>query len=155
MAEASGDVVRELYASLLEAWNRRDADAYAALFADDGAMIGFDGSEAETPAGIAGHLGPIFADHPTATYVAKVRGTREVGQDAVVLRAIAGMVPPDADEPNPKVNALHTVVAERRDEGWRIVLFQNTAAQYHGRPEATEAHTAEVKEVRRTGATIA
>ena len=32
--------VRDLYAHLLDAWNRRDPDAFAALFAADGTSVG-------------------------------------------------------------------------------------------------------------------
>jgi hypothetical protein len=60
------------------------------------------------------------------------------------------MVPPGRDTLNPNVNALHTLVAERG----RIVLFQNTPAQYHGRPELVEEHTAEVERVRAAGQTV-
>jgi uncharacterized protein (TIGR02246 family) len=135
--------VRDLYAHLLDAWNRRDPDAFAALFAPDGTSVGFDGSAA-VGAGIADHLRPIFTDHPTATYVAKVRLVRAVGADGAVLRAIVGMVPPGGDDLNPATNAHQTLVAERTDGDWRIVLFQNTPAQYHGRPDLVAAHTAEL-----------
>jgi uncharacterized protein (TIGR02246 family) len=142
--------VRELYEELLRAWNERDAAAFAGLFADDGVSIGFDGSEA-TGAEIREHLSGVFGDHPTAAYVGKVREVRSLGPDAAVLRAIVGMVPPGGDELNPEANAHQSLVAERRSEAWRIVLFQNTPAQYHGRPELVEAHTAEIEQVR-TGA---
>src|SRR3954468_2734196 len=138
---AVGSAVRELYTRLLRAWNDRNAEDYAALFAADGAMIGFDGSQA-SGAEIADHLRPIFTDHPTAAFVAKVRDIRFLGPGSVMLRAIAGMVPPGKDRLNPEVNVLQTVVAEHQEDGWRIVLFQNTPAQYHGRPELTEQHTA-------------
>jgi uncharacterized protein (TIGR02246 family) len=145
--------VRDLYRSLLEAWNARDAAAFAGLFAEDGFMIGFDGSQSPG-AEIEGHLGPIFRDHPTASYVAVVRDVRERG-DVAVLRAAVGMVPPDADALNRDVNAVQSLVAERGEDGaWRIVLFQNTPAQYHGRPELTEAHTAAVERVRAAGEVV-
>jgi uncharacterized protein (TIGR02246 family) len=139
--------VRDLYRELLEAWNARDAAAFAALFADDGFMIGFDGSQSPA-AEIESHLGPIFRDRPTATYVAVVRDVRERGTVAV-LRAAAGMVPPGSDALNPDVNSVQSLVAEQGEDGtWRIVLFQNTPAQYHGRPEAVEALTAELRAAR-------
>jgi uncharacterized protein (TIGR02246 family) len=137
--------VRDLYARLLDAWNSRDAEAFASLFAPDGTSVGFDGSVA-VGEGIADHLRPIFADHPTAAYVAKVRGVRPIGAEVAVLRAIVGMVPPGRHELNPDTNAQQTLVVERHpDVGWRIVLFQNTPAQYHGRPELSAAHTAELE----------
>jgi uncharacterized protein (TIGR02246 family) len=146
--------IRELYARLLGAWNDRDADAFAALFGDDGAMIGFDGSQAVGSA-IRDHLQPIFADHPTAAYVARVREVRVLAPGVALLRAAAGMVPPDGDDLNPAVNTLQTLVAARADDNWRIVLFQNTPAQFHGRPDLTEQHLAELRPLLRAGTTVA
>jgi uncharacterized protein (TIGR02246 family) len=135
--------VRALYRDLLDAWNRRDAHAYAGLFADDGQLVGFDG--AQVAAGqIVEHFEPIFKSHPTAAYVAKVRAVRALGPDAALLRAIAGMIPPGQAKLNPAVNAVQSMVAERHDGSWRVVFFQNTAAQYHGRPDLAEQHTAEL-----------
>jgi len=49
---------------------------------------------------IDAHLRPIFADHPTASYLAKVREVRMIGRDAALLR-VAGMVPPGARDTSP------------------------------------------------------
>jgi uncharacterized protein (TIGR02246 family) len=145
--------MRELYEQLLTAWNRRDVEAYASLFAPDALVVGFDGSQIRG-AEIVGHLGPIFADHPTGRYVAKVRAIREVGDQAVLLWAIAGMVPPGKEDLNPDVDAVQTVVAERRGDGWAIVLFQNTPAQYHGRPELAAEHRRELLPALLDGVTV-
>jgi uncharacterized protein (TIGR02246 family) len=145
---AEADVAtRALYDRLIDAWNRRDATDFAGGFAPDGTMIGFDGSLASGPE-IHEHLESVFADHPTAPYVVNVRGLRPLGADAAILRAIAGMVPPGQDSVNPDANAHHTMIAERGDGGWKVVLFQNTPAQYHGRPELVERHTAEIEALR-------
>ena len=37
------------YRQLLEAWNRRDADGFAAVFTEDGSAVGFDGSMMNGP----------------------------------------------------------------------------------------------------------
>jgi uncharacterized protein (TIGR02246 family) len=145
---ADADVAaRDLYARLIAAWNERDAARFAELFASDGSMIGFDGSQAIGPE-IREHLDQVFGDHPTAPYFAKVRGVRPLGESAAVLSAIVGMVPPGNDDVNPATNALHSLTAERGEDGWAIVLFQNTPAQYHGRPELVERHTAEIEALR-------
>jgi uncharacterized protein (TIGR02246 family) len=153
-AAATDSAVRDLYERLLQAWNERNAEHFAALFASDGTMIGSDGSQA-SGAQIVDHLRPIFAAHPTAGYVAKVREIRFLGPGSVLLRAIAGMVPPGQNQLNPAVNALQTLVAEQQDDGWRIVLLQNTPAQYHGRPELTEQHTGELQPLVSRGTTLA
>src|SRR5712691_7999382 len=70
--------MRALYRELLDAWNKRDADAFAALFALDGDVVGFDGSQMSGRAEIASTLGQIFADHPTGAYVSQIRGVRRL-----------------------------------------------------------------------------
>jgi uncharacterized protein (TIGR02246 family) len=110
-------------------------------------VIGFDGSTMRGEE-IADQLGSIFRDHPTAAYIAKIREVRSLGPDAALVRAIVGMVPPGGDELNPATNALQSLVAERQGDRWAIVLFQNTPAQYHGRPDLVEGHTAEIEQVR-------
>ena len=135
-----------LYEDMLTAWNNRDGGAYAAHFAEDGAAIGFDGSEHAGRERIASDISGIFADHPTGRYVWKVRSVRLLGSDAAILRAIAGIVPAGQSDFNPQINALQTLTAARIDGQWRTVLFQNTPAQYHGRPELLEQMTAELRE---------
>ena len=134
-----------LYEGMLTAWNTRDGDAFAAGFAEDGAAIGFDGSEHAEQSRIASDMNGIFANHLTGRYVWKVRSIRLLGSDAAILRAISGMVPAGQTDLNPQVNALQTLTAARLDGQWRTVLFQNTPAQYHGRPELLEEMTDELR----------
>jgi uncharacterized protein (TIGR02246 family) len=139
--------VEALYFALLDAWNRRDAAGMAALYAADGVQIGFDGSRADGAAHVRAHLEPIFRDHPTARFVAKVRDCRPVGADAALLTAVAGMIPPDEDRIMPERNVVQTLVASRAGGAWRVELFQNTPAAWHGRDEDRDRLTAELQEV--------
>jgi uncharacterized protein (TIGR02246 family) len=143
--------VRALYAATIAGWNHHDAAAQAAPFAEDGEVLGFDGSEMAGRADIQRQLAAIFKDHVTAPYTVKVKGVRFLGADVAVLRAMVGMAP-NAETPlRPATNAWQTLVAERRGGRWEIVLFQNTPAQFHGRPELVEAMTAELEAVRKDG----
>ncbi|HEX6608717.1 MAG TPA: SgcJ/EcaC family oxidoreductase [Chloroflexia bacterium] len=144
---APGDeaAVRGLYAALLEQWNRRDAAGMAALFAEAGHLVGYDGSVVNGRAAIAGHLAPIFADHPTPAYVGKVREVRFLTPDVAVLRAVSGLVPAGTRDLNPALNAVQSLVAARHDGQWRVELYQNTPAAFHGRPEESAALTAELR----------
>jgi uncharacterized protein (TIGR02246 family) len=139
--------VEALYFALLDAWNRRDAAGMAALYAADGVQIGFDGSRADGAAHVRAHLEPIFRDHPTARFVAKVRDCRMIGADVALLTAVAGMIPPGKDRINPPTNAVQTLVAARAGGHWRVALFQNTPAAWHGREEDRLALTAELQAV--------
>ena len=38
------DQAQSLYERLLRAWNDQNADAFGAVFAEDGSAVGFDGS---------------------------------------------------------------------------------------------------------------
>jgi uncharacterized protein (TIGR02246 family) len=139
--------ITSLYRQLLDGWNRRDAAAYAALCDEESHVVGFDGSAMNGRAEIEASLRQIFASHMTAAYVAKVRDVRFLTPDVAILHAVVGMVPPGASDINPAVNAVQTLVAARRDGQWRIVLFQNTPAQFHGRPELSEYLTEELRQL--------
>src|SRR5262249_11367894 len=124
--EAIADGVRELYTNLLEAWNADDAGRFAAQFAADGEVIGFDGSIMAGADLIEAELRRIFADHRTGTYVGVVRGVTSLGADVAVLAAVAGVIPSGADGIRPELNSVQRLVAARRDGRWRIALYQNT-----------------------------
>jgi len=136
-----------VYRQLLESWNRRDPAGYAALFADDGHAVGFDGSQMHGRGEIEASLRQIFADHQTATYVGKAKAESQLGGDVAVVRAICGMVPPGRSELNPAANAIQALVAVRSAGGWKIAHFQNTPAQFHGRPDLADALTTELRQL--------
>ena len=137
--------VGELYRAILAGWNADDAAAFAAPFADDGQIVGFDGSEVFGRSNIADQMAKIFADHATGRYVGIVRGVQPLGAEAALLRAVSGVVPAGDNDLNPKLNAVQSLVARRLNGAWQVVLYQNTPAQYHGQPEAAEALTQELR----------
>jgi uncharacterized protein (TIGR02246 family) len=139
--------VRELYRQLLEAWNKRDAQAFAALYEENGNQIGFDGSQMNGQAEIEAHLSQIFADHMTATYIGKVREVRFLNGETAVLRAVVGMIPHGQTDINPAVNAIQSLVAVKRGDQWKMALFHNTPAAFHGRPEAVAQLTEELRQL--------
>ena len=140
--------VRALYEQLIAGWNAHDGEAMAAPFAEDGVIIGFDGSVSSGRQAIGTEMSNIFADHETGRYAVKVQSVRALGPQAVILRAIAGLVPPGGQSAiNAETNSHQTVVAEAQGGQWRIVLFQNTPAQFHGRPELVEDMTRELQAV--------
>ena len=122
------------------------------MFAADGSLVGFDGSQVTGREEIASHLRPIFADHPTPAFVGKVKGVTTLAAGTAVVRAIAGMVPQGRSELEPKLNAVQSLVVARRDGQWGIVLFQNTPAQFHGRPHLIDEMSEELRQVLETDA---
>ncbi len=140
--------IRALYADFVDGWNRRSGAAVAAVFADDGDMVGYDGTTVSGRLSIASDLRRVFGSHPTATYVAVVRSVRAVTDGVAVLHAHAGMIPPGEDDVDSGLHSIHTLVAI--DEGggrWKTTLFQATPAAWLGRRDAREALTAELREL--------
>ena len=150
----STSVAISVYTRLLEAWNRRDAAAFAALFGTDGLAIGFDGSQMQGRSAIERELAGIFTNHVTAAYVAKVRSIRALANDTMLVHAVVGMVPPGKKEINPAVNAIQTVLVVGGTAP-TIALLQSTPAEFHGRPQLVEQLTAELSAVLQRGVVVA
>ena len=116
----------------------------SSLFQENGNTIGFDGSQLNNPGEIEAELSKVFANHPTASYVWKVEEVRFLNEDCALLRAIVGMVPPGKDTINPSTNAIQSLIAVKNEGNWKIALFQNTPAQFHGRPQLVEKMTGQL-----------
>jgi uncharacterized protein (TIGR02246 family) len=138
--------VRGLYQDLLNAWNKRDARAMARLFISEGMVVGFDGSEMEGSAALEAEMTRIFADHVPARYVGLVRSVHVLRPDVAILHAVAGMVPPGKRDLKEENNAVQTLTAVKREDRWRIAVYHNTPAAYHGRPERARALTDELRQ---------
>jgi uncharacterized protein (TIGR02246 family) len=138
------DAVRELYRQLIEGWNDRSAEGMARPIAEIGLVVGFDGTRMTGPAQVEEAMSAVFADHRPARYVTRVESVTALDQDVAILEALAGMVPPGEDEVIADRNAIQTVVAQRTQDGWKVVLFQNTPVRLDGRPEEAERLTREL-----------
>jgi len=145
MADANTQI-EKLYRDLLDFWNSQDAKGMASLFSKDGSIVGFDGSQMNGKMQMESEIGQIFAHHRTASYVGKIREIRLLRKDVVLLRAVAGMVQKGEKEIDQEVNAIQSLVAVKDNGMWLISLFQNTPAQFHGRPELAEALTEELQQ---------
>ncbi|KMY85690.1 hypothetical protein BUMB_02925 [Candidatus Paraburkholderia calva] len=62
------------------------------------------------------------------------------------------MWPRDASELNADLNAIQTMMLSLCDGVYRIEMFQNTPATFHGRPEKSECLSAELRELGRPDA---
>ena len=76
--------IRALYAQFLDGWNRRSGAAVAAGFADDGDVIGYDGTHHHGRLAIAADFRQIFAAHQTASYIAVIRSVRPVAPGSLL-----------------------------------------------------------------------
>jgi uncharacterized protein (TIGR02246 family) len=141
----SEDQIRKLYQSLLDNWNKNDASAFAKLFTKEGSAVGFDGSQMNGQIEIENELTKIFSNHKVASYVNIIREVRRLSDSVYLLRAVVGMIPPEKNEIDPKTNAIQTLVAQKEGDQFKISLFQNTPAAFHGRPELSLKLTQELQ----------
>ena len=138
--------IQSIYRQLINSWNEMNSEAYAALFAADGSIVGFDGSQADSRKEIYDHLSGIFADHAPARFVSIIREVRLVSPSVGLLRAVAGMVPRNGTEVSPNTNAIQSMVAVKLEQRFLIAHFQNTPAVFQGRPEDAKKLTMELQE---------
>ncbi len=136
-----------LYQQLLQQWNKRNAAGMTGLFTTNGTLIGFDGSQLNGQKEIYAVLDEIFANFPTAAYVSIVKEVRVLTDTTALLLAVAGMVAVGSNDISPEVNVLHSITAVQDEGKWRIALFQNTPAAFHGRPELAEQFSADLRHV--------
>lgn len=141
----SEDQIQILYYTLLDNWNKNDASAFAKLFTEQGSTVGFDGSQMNGKIQIENELTQIFSTHKVSSYVGIIREIRQLSDSVSLLRAVAGMIPPGQKEINSKVNAIQTLIAQKDGDEFKIALFQNTPAAFHGRPELSLQLTQELQ----------
>jgi uncharacterized protein (TIGR02246 family) len=142
---ATEAIIEAIYENLINSWNETNARAFSDLFSDTGSMVGFDGSTASGKQDIYNHLSSVFADHTPAKFVSIVKDIKVLCPTVGLLRAVAGMASSGQKKINPKVNAIQSLVVVSEMGHFRIALFQNTPAAFHGRPQVAEHLTQELQ----------
>ena len=67
--------------------------------------------------------------------VGKIRSVRFLTPDVTVMHTVGGTIMAGQTDIEPERNSVQTLVAKKGDKGgWRLAAFQNTRAQYLGRP---------------------
>jgi uncharacterized protein (TIGR02246 family) len=137
--------IEACYRAIIAAWNSGDPKGFAAQFAENGSVIGYDGSPSNSRAEIEAHLTAIFKDHKPGRFVTIVREVRQLSDTAGLVRANVGIIPNGQKEIKPEVNFLQTLTAVKQNGQWRAALLQ-APAQFHGRPEMSAQLTADLRE---------
>jgi uncharacterized protein (TIGR02246 family) len=120
--------IRKLQVQQQEAWNRHDAKAYAALFAEDGDVVNVVGwwwkGRSEVEKKLAAAHAVVFRDSRLSVDDVRIRF---LGVDVAIVHVRWSMegarTPPTIPEPR---RGIQIQVLQRRDRKWRIVAFQNT-----------------------------
>jgi uncharacterized protein (TIGR02246 family) len=142
--------VRALYVHLMDGWNAGSGALFAAPFADDADLVGFDGTHLRGREEIETFHQQLFDTYVKGSrLVGKITGVRFLAADVALMHAVGGTAPAGALDLAPDRNSVQTMVAVRDGAVWRLAAFQNTRAQFMGRPEAAEALTEELRRLLR------
>ncbi len=119
--------VRGLYQQLIDGWNRGSGAAFAAVFAEDGDLVAFDGTHFKGRQEIARFHQELFDRWMKGTrLVGQVEDVRFLSSDVALMHAVGSTVMRGKAEPSPERDSIQTLVATRQGGEWRLAAFQNT-----------------------------
>lgn len=128
--------IRVLLRQLLDGWNQGSGDAFAAPFAEDADFVGFDGTYFKGRQEIASFHKMLFERILVGTrLIGKVRSVRLLTPEVALMCAVGGTVMQGQSDLDPDRNSVQTLVAIKREGDWKLAAFQNSRAQFIGRPE--------------------
>jgi len=138
--------IHTIYNQMINGWNSGSGDAFAAPFSDDSDFIGFDGTHMKGRQEIASFHQMLFDRFLKGSrLVGKVRSIRFPSSEIAILIAVGGTVMAGKSDIEPERNSIHTLVAIKHDSKWYFTAFQNSRAQFIGRPEMVQALTDELR----------
>ena len=147
--KSDGDeaAIRALYQQMIDGWNAGNGDDFAAPYTDDSDFIGFDGTYMKGRQEIASFHQMLFDKFLRGSrLIGKIRSMRFVTVDIAIMIAVGGTVMAGQSDIEPERNSIHTIVAVKYDNHWYFTAFQNSRAQYIGRPEESQALTEELRQ---------
>ncbi len=148
VSQRDQDALRALLDQLIDGWNRGSGEGFAAPFAEDADQVAFDGTRYRGRQEIATAHQQLFDRFLQGTrLVGKVTDIRMLTPDVALIHAIGGTVMPGETDIAPDRNSVQTLVAVKRDGNWRLTAFQNSRAEFMGRPDAAQALTAELRQL--------
>ncbi len=129
--------VRDLYQQLMDGWNRGNGDVFAAVFAEDGDLVAFDGTHFKGREEIAPFHQQLFDKWMKGTrLVGQVKNVRFLSPDVAVMHAVGGTVMHGKTECSPERDSIQTLVATRQGGEWCLAAFQNTRVRLMGNAAA-------------------
>lgn len=139
--------IRALLWQLIDGWNQGSGEAFAAPFADDADFVAFDGTYFKGRREIASFHTMLFDRILRGTrLVGKVRGVRFLTPEVALMHAVGSTVMQGESDLEPDRNSVQTLVALKRHGEWRLAAFQNSRAQFIGRPELAQELTEELRQ---------
>jgi uncharacterized protein (TIGR02246 family) len=141
--------VRAIYQQMMDAWNQGSGKAFAAVFTEDGDLIGFDGTRFRGRQEIAPFHQRLFDTYLKGTrLVGHVTSVRFLSPDVALMHAFGGTVKERVparsgrageklmrgkSAPAPERDSIMTLVVTKTGGEWRLAAFQNTRLRPIGR----------------------
>jgi uncharacterized protein (TIGR02246 family) len=143
-----GAAIRFLYFQMIDGWNKGDGDSFASPFAEDGDLVGFDGTHLKGRQQIASFHQQLLDTYVKGSrLVGKIRNVRFISPDVAVMHVVGGTIMKGQTDIEPERNSIHTLVFKKGNgDKWCVAAFQNTRAQYIGRPDMSNELTEELRE---------
>jgi uncharacterized protein (TIGR02246 family) len=118
----------------MDGWNQGSGAALAAVFTEDGDLVGFDGTHFKGRQEIAPFHQQLFDKWLKGSrLVGHVKDVRFLSPDVALMHAVGGTVMRGKSEPVPERDSIQTLVATRQDGEWHLAAFQNTRLHPIGR----------------------
>lgn len=138
--------IRDLYQQMIDGWNAGSGEGFASVFAEDGEQVAFDGTRYHGRVEIAAAHQQLFDTWVKGSrLVGKVLDVRLLTPDVAQMNTIGGTILAGQSDIDPDRNSIQTFIAVKRDDAWRVAAFNNTRAQYLGRPDEAQALTDELR----------
>lgn len=125
-AAADEATLRSLPLSMIAAWNRGDATAFAAPFAEDASFIAFEGTELSGRNAIVEFHEALFAAELKGTRLdGEVRFVRFLGPDVAVMHARCGVLLAGRERTIASRESMQLFVCTRRGREWCVDAVMN------------------------------
>ena len=130
--------IRALFRRLLDDWGRGDGEAYGSRFTEDADYVAFDGSHTKGREEISSSHQQLFDKFLKGTRLTgRILSVKFPSPDVALVHATGGTVMRGKTRPSRERDSVQTLVAVRRDGGWRFAAFHNTRVRPIGRGPAT------------------
>lgn len=119
--------ISELFGGLLEDWARGDGEAYGSRFTEDADYVAFDGTHTKGRDEISSSHQELFDKWLKGSRLTgRILGVKFLTPDVALVHATGGTVMRGRAEPSPERDSIQTLVAVRREGGWRFAAFHNS-----------------------------
>ncbi|MER5644692.1 SgcJ/EcaC family oxidoreductase [Streptosporangium sp. NPDC002524] len=122
------EAISAIPARMNEAWNRGDATAFFADFADDAEFADFEGTIYRGREQMIATHQPVFDTVMKGSRLLRgeVLFARTVGSGCGVVHHRVGIAMPGEKEPPPSRYSMQLFVVSRQNDRWEVVALQNS-----------------------------